>query len=93
MEIEEMTTSREPTENLWLKYKTTQQESIQANIPHKIPGKSDSYPWITFEIKKLIQKRDRVYRQMKKQRTETLKQEVKNLKRVVQKKLRRAQPA
>ena len=88
--IEKMEQENESTENLWLKYKTVQEKTTKENIPHKIPGKSDSYPWITVEIKKLIRKRNRIYRKMIKQKTDTLKQQLKSVKKEIQHKLRRS---
>ena len=69
-------------------FKTGLQGSISRHIPHKTPKKTDSYPWITTDIKKLIRKS--LYSMMKKHGTEDLKAEVRKLRRKVQKKLRRA---
>ncbi|KAL8614200.1 hypothetical protein ACOMHN_026417 [Nucella lapillus] len=77
-------------EDLWDKFKITIQSSITRNIPHKTPKKTDSYPWITTEVRRLLRKRDRAYRKMKKHGTEELKTEVRRLRREVQQKLRRA---
>ncbi|KAL8579531.1 hypothetical protein ACOMHN_025484 [Nucella lapillus] len=77
-------------EDLWDKFKITIQSSITRNIPHKTPRKTDSYPWITTEVRRLLRERDRAYRKMKKHGTEELKTEVRRLRREVQQKLRRA---
>ena len=78
------------TEELWHDFKSTLRNSMDNNIPTKTPKKRDSYPWITPEIRKLIRRRDRKYREQKKRGTEELKQEVKKLQRELQKQLRRS---
>ena len=49
-----------------------------------------SHPWISLEIKKLMRKRNKKYRSMKKKGSDTLKEEVRLLKKEIRRKIRRA---
>ena len=77
------------TEELW----TTFRDSLLAVvkfIPHKTARPKPCQPWVTPSIRKLINRRDRTYRKMKKTGSEDLRTEVKNLRRTVQRQLRRS---
>ena len=90
--IENMAQKKETkTEELVTKFNKECVDSVKRHVPHRTKGKKrESYPWITITIKKLIRRRDRQYRKMKKKGTKELKDEVKMLKKEIQKKLRRA---
>ena len=45
-------------------------KSTKENIPEKVLKKRVEYPWITNEIRKLMRRRDRLYRRWKKNKTE-----------------------
>ena len=51
----------ETANSLWERFKASLEEGIEKYIPHRIAGKKDSHPWITFELKKLIRKRNKLY--------------------------------
>ena len=78
------------TEELWNIFKTTLQDAVKEHIPHKTTRAKISQPWVTAEIRKLIHKRDRVYKRMKKTGSEKLKAQAKNLRRIVQRQLRQS---
>ena len=81
MEQEQHTT----VEEMWQLLKTTLLESVEKHIPHRTARKNSSTPWISPELCRLIRKRDPKYRQMKKQGTDKLRAEGKELMREVQK--------
>ena len=59
--------------------------SVEKHIPNKTARKKSSTPWISLELCRLIRKRDRKCHRVKKQGTDELKAEVKELMREVQK--------
>ena len=65
-------------------------KSTKENIPEKVLKKRVEYPWITNEIKKLMRRRDRLYRKWKKNKAEEKEKELKEIKREIQRKIRRA---
>ena len=88
--IRDMKTQNRTTEELWTTYKTTTKAIEKQHVPHSSGGgKSDSFPWITYTIKKKIRARDRLYTKMKKGQDE-LKAKVKDMNKDIQKQLRRS---
>ena len=65
-------------------------KSTKENIPEKVLKKRVEYPWITNEVKKLMRRRDRLYRKWKKNKAEEKEKELKEIKREIQRKIRRA---
>ena len=65
-------------------------QTLSDHVPHKRTRPKPSLPWVDYETKKFIRRRDRVHKHMKKSGDETFKQEFKTLKRLVQKLLCRA---
>ena len=59
---------------------------MEKHIPNKTARKKSSTPWISLELCRLIKKRDQKCRRVKKQGTDELKAEVKELMREGQKK-------
>ena len=51
---------------MWTHFQTKLQKSIDVNVPKEIARKKDGSPWITPDIKRLIRKRDRLYKRKKK---------------------------
>ena len=86
----EAQSSTSDADTLWTVFKDSLLDIIKKYIPHKTTRKKQSSPWLTPEVKKLRRRLDRKYRQMKKRGTESLKEEVRNLCREVQKQERRA---
>jgi len=76
------------TEELWSRFKETLTDATTACIRHKVSRTKTSKPWITPEIRKLIKRQSRVYKKMKKSGTPELKEQSKQLKRLIQRKTR-----
>ena len=51
---------------LWEIFKNKLNQLIKDHVPHKVAKAKDSLPWINTKTKKLIRKRDKLYRKMKK---------------------------
>jgi hypothetical protein len=65
------------------------EQSINRNIPHKITKQKNKCPWISAEIKKLMKRRDRLYKKYRKSADQSHEKEYKDLKHTIQKKCRR----
>jgi len=78
------------TEELWTTFKDSLLAAVKKFIPDKTARPKTCQPWVTPSIRKLINRRDRTYRKMKKTGSEDLRTEVKNLRRTVQRQLRRS---
>ena len=90
--IKEMTKDETTTtETLYSTFEQSIKLSMKENIPEKMLKKKEEYPWITQEIRNMIRRRDRLYRNWKKKKTDELKDQVKDERRKVQAILRRAQ--
>ena len=76
-------------EELWDMFKTTLTEAVNTHIPHKTARTRYSQPWVTANTRKLIHRRDRVYKykQMKKTGANKLKINVQTLQCMVQQQL------
>ena len=77
-------------EEVWTEMRSSLNQALSDHVPHKRTRPKPSLPWVDYETKKLMRRRDRVHKRMKKSGDETLKQEFKTLKRLIQKRLRRA---
>ena len=77
-------------EEVWTEMRSSLNQALSDHVPHKRTRPKPSLPWIDYETKKLIRRRDRVHKRIKKSGDETLKQEFKALKRLFQKRLRHA---
>ncbi|KAL8575239.1 hypothetical protein ACOMHN_042360 [Nucella lapillus] len=75
-------------EELWSSFKEGLQSSIVENIPHKTTRRRAGQPWITTDIRKLINQRDKKYKQMKKKGTFELKTDLLHLRSKVQREIR-----
>jgi ATP-dependent helicase YprA (DUF1998 family) len=75
---------------MWCVFKNHLEEIVKKHVPHKIAKTKESLPWITPDIRKLIRKRDRLYKQNKKSGNTTTAKKFKDIKRKVQRELRRA---
>lgn len=82
--------STETTESLWMHFKTKMLDLIQQYIPHRTPSGKRNLPWVTPEIKYLIHERDKTSAKMKKSGSEEDRRLNRNLRRIVQRKLRRS---
>ncbi|KAL8609469.1 hypothetical protein ACOMHN_037991 [Nucella lapillus] len=78
-------------EELWSSFKEGLQSSIAENIPHKTTRRRAGQPWITTDISKLTNQRDRKYKQMKKKGNFELKTDLLHLRSKVQREIRRAE--
>ena len=77
-------------EEIWTELRSGLSQALKKHVPHKQAKSKPSHPWIDYETKKLIRKRDRIHKQLKKSGDESLKQKFRELKRLVQKHLRRS---
>ena len=75
---------------MWEYIKNQLEELIKIHILHKIARRKDTPPWITSDIKKLIKKRDRLYKRKKKSEDKKITEQFKVVNRTVQRELRRA---
>ena len=83
--------NQETTKGLWGKQiKDSLLTAIQKFIPHKTARTKSSQPWITPGIRQLINRWDRKYRKMKKTGSAELREEVKVLRRTIQRQIRRS---
>merc|ERR1711879_744982 len=58
------------TETLYTAFEEKLKQSMKENVPEKMLKKKVEYLWITNELRKLIRKRDRIYRKWKKNKTD-----------------------
>ena len=79
-----------PTEELWSSFKDTLHAGVQKHIPHKKVRLKESKSWITPAIRRLIKKRDRLYKKMRKKGREKYEKPYKDLCRQIQQQLRRS---
>ncbi|MCS5551354.1 MAG: hypothetical protein NZ811_07540 [Gammaproteobacteria bacterium] len=64
--IIEMDRTNTGVNDMWCTFKSKLEELIKKHVPHKTARIKDSLPWITSDLKKLIRKRDRLYKRKKK---------------------------
>ena len=68
----------------------TIKEGIKLYIPHKVCKPKNSQPWINTVIKKMMKRRDRMYKAYKKSKDQSFAKKFKTLKQEIQKQTRRA---
>ena len=92
IEVRSMARNGASAQELCTKYENGYKDMVKKNIPHKKKGgnKTDELPWMTYEIKKKIRARDRVYKKKVKTKDEQLDAKVKKMNQEIQKKLRRS---
>ena len=90
LKIKEQVKTGKNADELWNLFKNSLDSSIKVHIPHNMAKVKDNLPWISLDLKRLIKKRDRCYKTMKKSNNLTHKSKFKDLKRAVQRNLRRA---
>ena len=78
------------SEKMWTLFRDTLRTAISDCIPYKQARVKESKPWISPTLRQLIKRSDRVFKKMRKQGTEKLKVQYKQLRREVQRQLRRA---
>eukprot|EP00745_Piridium_sociabile_P027724 TRINITY_DN44613_c1_g1_i1.p1 TRINITY_DN44613_c1_g1~~TRINITY_DN44613_c1_g1_i1.p1 ORF type:complete len:604 (+),score=154.71 TRINITY_DN44613_c1_g1_i1:145-1812(+) len=77
-------------EEIWSQLKKGLHSAVKKLIPHTTLRAKNSKPWVDYETKKLIRRRDRLYKKWKKSGNESIRDQVRVLKRHIQRKLRRA---
>jgi len=77
-------------DQLWSKFRYSIAHVVDKYIPHKLTKTRRGLPWINQNIKKLIRKRDRLYKLCKNSFSEVKYAEFKSLKHLVQKEMRSA---
>ena len=75
-------------EQLWTDFTTTLDKLVQECIPAKLIRGKSSLPWITQEIKRLIRKRDSLYRKFKRSGDSDIKTKFQTLRRQIKKKIK-----
>ena len=78
------------TETLWLKFKDDLTKAVNTFIPQKTARPKTSKPWMTPDIRKLVKRRDRVYKLWKKTGSVLLQNESVALRRTIQRLQRRS---
>ena len=95
-EMEELLTTIEnrkdsaSTDELWTIFKDALHAAVKKYIPHKQARSKESKPWITPALRRLIRKRDRLYKKMRKQGRQEHEAAYKELRREIQRQLRRS---
>ena len=75
-------------EQLWTDFTTTLDKLVQECIPAKLIRGKSSLPWITQEIKRLIRKRDSLYRKFKRSGDSDIKTKFQTLRQQIKKKIK-----
>ncbi|CAG2243527.1 unnamed protein product [Mytilus edulis] len=75
---------------MWNCFKTTITKAVKDHIPHKTAKTKDGHPWVTMETKRLIRKRDRLYKKSKKSGNTSIAKKYKEVKHQVQKSIRKS---
>ena len=88
--IQEMNEEGRNVDEMWTHFQIHLEKSVKTNIPHKTSRQKDSSPWITRDIRRLINKRDRWYKRKKKSGNQRDANRYKELKRDTQRHLRQA---
>ena len=76
------------TNNMWTKLKEGVLAAVSKHVPHRTIKPSKDQPWVSWETKKLIRKRDKAHKRWKKTASIEAKNKFHDLKRQVQKQLR-----
>ena len=76
--------------SMWSFFRDGLEKSVNSNVPHKTARSKNGLPWVSQDLRRLIKKRDRAYRRMKKSAHASDTTKFKELKRTVQRGLRRA---
>ena len=77
-------------ETVWTEFKNGLIKACTDHIPHRTTKSKSSLPWIDYETKKMIRRRDRIHKRMKKTGRTDLDAEFKSLKQQIQRRLRRS---
>ena len=85
-----VTYSHKSINDIWDTFQVALEKSSSLNIPFKTAKRKDGSPWITDEIRKLIKKRDRLYKKKKKSADKGHIEKFKIIKHLIQKKQRQA---
>ena len=78
------------TEELWTTFKEKLQKAVKSSVPHRLTRTKVNQPWVTADLRRLINKKDRIYRCMKKTGSDHLRARFKDLRRTIQRLLRRS---
>jgi len=69
-------------EAMWDKFKASITALVKNHIPHKTAKSKDSQPWINNGIRKLIKRRDRLYKKSKETGNQTISKKYKETKHI-----------
>ena len=70
---------------LWDTFKSNLLKAVQQFVPHLTSTTRDRPPWITSEVKKLLRKRNRLFKKVKQNSTDNRKEKLRSLKRKITK--------
>ena len=82
--------STSSADDLWVDFKTKLESLVKHHIPSKKLSAKAKPPWITHDTKKLMRKRDKLYKTMKKSGSKQKRDKYKQIKHQVQKELRQS---
>ncbi|CAG2243332.1 unnamed protein product [Mytilus edulis] len=88
--VKELAANGSSVEELWLLFKSKLNQSVNNHIPHKTAKQKDSLPWLTPNIRKLIHRRDRLYKKKQKSADPKITSKFKETNQMVQRELRKA---
>ena len=77
-------------EIVWTEFKDGLVQACTDHVPHRTTKSKSSLPWIDYETKQMIRRRDRIHKRKKKTGRTDLDQEFKSLKQQIQRRLRRS---
>ena len=83
-------TVSDDAELIWEQLRDGLKSAVSTFVPHKTLGTKRSKPWVDKHTKRLIRRRDRMYKRWRKSADPEAQKELKALKRVIQRRLRRA---
>ena len=82
--------SNKTVEEMWQCFKSEQEHIVNKHVPVRNKSSHWKLPWVTRDVKSILNKRDKAYVKMKKSNTSSNRQHFKALKKLGQQKLRQA---
>ena len=78
------------TQDLWTMFKEALLQGVKDHIPHRHTKGKDQLPWITVQIRRMMKKRDRLWRQYRDKKDVRYLERSKDMKAVIQREMRKA---
>ena len=82
--------STKTANHMWNLFKSAIHKGIKDHVPHKRAKRKNKHPWIGGDLKKLMKRQKRVYKQKKKSQDQEVNKKYKQMKREVQRQQRNA---